>query len=189
MGLVTGALPTGKKSRCGAHRRQSCRPCREPMSTGRPRWRFRRAKSMDAVKYTATHMNMKLPPDQLKTRKGRETLLESGQDLHGSMAAVTSSSMCWTPRSCRDARSIRKNTATSWSGWPVSALSSPGCTPGVQDEIIERTEQEFRYVLKINSNRYGVALRHAVPELPGMKTLQDARIYTEQNAMIHGRQL
>ena len=33
------------------------------------------AKSMDSIKYTATHMNMKLPPNQLKTRKGRETLL------------------------------------------------------------------------------------------------------------------
>ena len=33
------------------------------------------AKSMDAIKFTATHMNMKLPPNQLKTRKGRETLL------------------------------------------------------------------------------------------------------------------
>jgi len=33
------------------------------------------AKSQDSIKYTATHMNMKLPPDQLKTRKGRENVL------------------------------------------------------------------------------------------------------------------
>ena len=32
---------------------------------------------------------------------------------------------------------------TSWSGWPVSVRSSPGCITGVQDEVIERTLQEF----------------------------------------------
>jgi pyruvate-formate lyase len=43
------------------------------------------AKSNDAIKWCATHMNLKLPPDQLKTRKGRDnvlnlvrTLFESG---------------------------------------------------------------------------------------------------------------
>lgn len=33
------------------------------------------AKGQDAIKYTATHMNMKLPPDQLKTRKGRDNVM------------------------------------------------------------------------------------------------------------------
>ena len=38
---------------------------------------------MDAIKYTATHMNMKLPPDQLKTRKGRENVLNLVKTLYG----------------------------------------------------------------------------------------------------------
>ena len=33
------------------------------------------AKGIDAVKWCATHMNMKLPPDQLQTRKGRDNVL------------------------------------------------------------------------------------------------------------------
>jgi pyruvate-formate lyase len=32
-------------------------------------------KGNDAVKWCATHMNMKLPPEQLKTRKGRESMM------------------------------------------------------------------------------------------------------------------
>jgi trans-4-hydroxy-L-proline dehydratase len=34
------------------------------------------AKGNDAVKWCATHMNMKLPPDQLKNRKGRDNVLQ-----------------------------------------------------------------------------------------------------------------
>jgi pyruvate-formate lyase len=42
-------------------------------------------KGIDSVKWTSTHMNMKLPPDQLETRQGRDgvmtlvrTLFENG---------------------------------------------------------------------------------------------------------------
>ena len=36
---------------------------------------FRSAKGNDAVKWCATHMNLKLPPEQLRTRKGRESMM------------------------------------------------------------------------------------------------------------------
>ena len=74
MGLVTGALPTGKKAGVAlSDGSLSAMPGTDV--NGPTALVMSAAKSMDAIKFTATHMNMKLPPNQLKTRKGRETLL------------------------------------------------------------------------------------------------------------------
>ncbi len=74
MGLVTGALPTGKKAGVAlTDGSLSAMPGTDV--NGPTALVMSAAKSQDAIKYTATHMNMKLPPDQLKTRKGRENVL------------------------------------------------------------------------------------------------------------------
>ena len=74
MGMVTGALPTGKKAGVAlTDGSLSAMPGTDV--NGPTALVMSAAKSQDSYKYTATHMNMKLPPDQLKTRKGRENVL------------------------------------------------------------------------------------------------------------------
>ena len=74
MGLVTGALPTGKKT--GTALTDGCLSAMPGTDTNGPTALVMSgAKGMDAVKYCATHMNMKLPPEQLKSRKGRDNVL------------------------------------------------------------------------------------------------------------------
>jgi formate C-acetyltransferase len=74
MGLVTGALPTGKKA--GVALTDGSLSAMPGTDTHGPTALvMSAAKGQDAIKFTATHMNMKLPPDQLKTRKGRENVL------------------------------------------------------------------------------------------------------------------
>ena len=85
MGLVTGALPTGKKAGVAlTDGSLSAMPGTD--INGPTALVMSAAKGMDSIKYTATHMNMKLPPDQLKTRKGRENVLnlvKTYMDLDG----------------------------------------------------------------------------------------------------------
>ncbi|MEN8132120.1 MAG: pyruvate formate lyase family protein, partial [Pseudomonadota bacterium] len=67
MGLVTGALPTGKKDGVAlTDGSLSAMPGTDVH--GPSALVVSAAKGQDTVKYTATHMNMKIPPDQLKTR-------------------------------------------------------------------------------------------------------------------------
>ena len=74
MGLVTGALPTGKKAGVAlTDGSLSAMPGTDV--NGATALIKSAAKGNDAVKWCATHMNMKLPPDQLKTRKGRDSML------------------------------------------------------------------------------------------------------------------
>ena len=74
MGLVTGALPTGKKAGVAlSDGSLSAMPGTDV--NGPTALVMSAAKSQDSIKFTATHMNMKLPPDQLKTRKGRVNVL------------------------------------------------------------------------------------------------------------------
>jgi len=74
MGMVTGALPNGKKAGIPlTDGSLSAMPGTDV--SGPTALVMSAAKSNDAVKWCATHMNMKLPPDQLETRKGRENVL------------------------------------------------------------------------------------------------------------------
>lgn len=74
MGLVTGALPNGKKAGVAlTDGSLSAMPGTDV--NGPTALVMSAAKGVDAVKWCATHMNMKLPPDQLKSRKGRENVL------------------------------------------------------------------------------------------------------------------
>jgi formate C-acetyltransferase len=74
MGMVTGALPNGKKAGVAlTDGSLSAMPGTDV--NGPTALVMSAAKGNDHVKWCATHMNMKLQPDQLKTRKGRENVL------------------------------------------------------------------------------------------------------------------
>jgi formate C-acetyltransferase len=73
-GMVTGALPNGKKAGVALTDGSiSAMPGTDV--NGPTALVMSAAKGIDAVAYCATHMNMKLPPDQLETRKGRDNVL------------------------------------------------------------------------------------------------------------------
>jgi trans-4-hydroxy-L-proline dehydratase len=137
MGLVTGALPNGKKAGVAlTDGSLSAMPGTDV--NGPTALVMSAAKVRMPVKWCATHMNMKLPPDQLKTRKGRDNVLNLVKTLFDNDGYHIQFNVLDT-RSSGTRRSTRKTTATSWSGWPGSARSSPSWHKGVQNEVIERT--------------------------------------------------
>jgi pyruvate-formate lyase len=74
MGLVTGALPNGKKAGVAlTDGSLSAMPGTDV--NGATALIKSAVKGNDSVKWCATHMNMKLPPEQLKTRKGRDSMM------------------------------------------------------------------------------------------------------------------
>jgi len=97
---------------------------------------------MDAVKYSATHMNMKIPPDQLKTRKGREnvmTLVKTLFDLKGYHIQFS----VMDTETLKDAKIHPENYRDLVVRVAGFSAFFTRLHPGVQDEIIARTEQEF----------------------------------------------
>jgi len=74
MGLVTGALPNGKKAGVAlTDGSLSAMPGTD--IEGATALVMSATKGNDPVKWSSTHMNMKLPPDQLNTRQGRDAVL------------------------------------------------------------------------------------------------------------------
>jgi pyruvate formate-lyase/glycerol dehydratase family glycyl radical enzyme len=141
MGLVTGALPTGKKAGVAlTDGSLSAMPGTD--TKGPTALCVSAAKGMDTAKYTAAHMNMKIPPDQLKTRKGRETLLnliKTFMDLGGGHIQFS----VLDTKTLKDAKlhpEKYRDLVVRVAGF--SAFFTK-LHPGVQDEIIARTEQEF----------------------------------------------
>ena len=97
MGLVTGALPTGKYAgQALTDGSLSAMPGTDVH--GPTALVMSAAKSQDSIKYTATHMNVKLVPDALKTRKGRDSVLILSRRCL-TMRAITFSSTYSTPPS------------------------------------------------------------------------------------------
>jgi pyruvate formate-lyase/glycerol dehydratase family glycyl radical enzyme len=141
MGLVTGALPTGKKA--GVALTDGSLSAMPGTDTNGPTALVvSAAKGMDTAKYTAAHMNMKLPPDQLKTRKGRETLLNLVKTLMDLGGGHIQFSVLDT-KTLKDAKlhpEKYRDLVVRVAGF--SAFFTR-LHPGVQDEIIARTEQEF----------------------------------------------
>ena len=141
MGLVTGALPTGKKA--GVALTDGSLSAMPGTDTNGPTALVvSAAKGMDTVKYTAAHMNMKVPPDQLKTRKGRETLLNLVKTLMDLGGGHIQFSVLDT-KTLKDAKlhpEKYRDLVVRVAGF--SAFFTR-LHPGVQDEIIARTEQEF----------------------------------------------
>jgi pyruvate formate-lyase/glycerol dehydratase family glycyl radical enzyme len=141
MGLMTGALPTGKKAGVAlTDGSLSAMPGTDV--NGPTALVMSAAKGADAIKFTATHMNMKLPPDQLKTRKGRETLLglvKSYMDndgYHIQFNVLDTNILRDAQKNPEKYRDLVVRVAG------FSAFFTR-LHPGVQDEIIARTEQRF----------------------------------------------
>ena len=141
MGLVTGALPTGKKAGVAlTDGSLSAMPGTDTL--GPTALAMSAAKSQDAIKFTATHMNMKLPPNQLKTRKGRETLLNliktymDNDGYHIQFNVLDTNILRDAQKHPEKYRDLVVRVAG------FSAFFTR-LHPGVQNEIIARTEQSF----------------------------------------------
>ncbi len=141
MGLMTGALPTGKKAGVAlTDGSLSAMPGTDVL--GPTALVMSAAKGADAIKFTATHMNMKLPPTQLKTRKGRETLLNlvktymDNDGYHIQFNVLDTNIL-------RDAQKHPEKYADLVVRVAGFSAFFTKLHPGVQDEIIARTEQSF----------------------------------------------
>lgn len=139
MGMATGALPNGKKAGVAlTDGSLSAMPGTDV--NGPTALVMSAAKGNDAVKWCATHMNMKLPPDQLESRKGRENVLQLIKTLFDNGGYHIQFNVLNT-EILRDAQKHPekyRDLVVRVAGF--SAFFTK-LHPGVQDEIIERTLQ------------------------------------------------
>ncbi len=141
MGLVTGALPTGKKAGVAlTDGSLSAMPGTDV--NGPTALVMSAAKGNDAVKWTATHMNMKLPPDQLKTRKGRDNVMTLVRTLFDNQGYHIQFNVLDTEK-LRDAQKHPENYRDLVVRVAGFSAFFTQLHPGVQNEIIERTLQKF----------------------------------------------
>ena len=141
MGMVTGALPTGKKA--GVALTDGSLSAMPGTDTNGPTALvMSAAKGQDAVKYSATHMNMKLPPDQLKTRKGRDNVLNlvktyfDNDGYHIQFNVLDTAIL-------RDAQKHPENYRDLVVRVAGFSAFFTKLAPGIQNEVIERTLQSF----------------------------------------------
>jgi formate C-acetyltransferase len=141
MGMATGALPNGKKAGVAlTDGSLSAMPGTDV--NGPTALVMSAAKGNDAVKWCATHMNMKLPPDQLKNRKGRESVLQLIRTLFDNGGYHIQFNVLDT-KILRDAQKHPekyRDLVVRVAGF--SAFFTQ-LHVGVQNEIIERTLQSF----------------------------------------------
>ena len=141
MGLVTGALPTGKKA--GTALTDGCLSAMPGTDVNGPTALVMSgAKGMDAVKYCATHMNMKLPPDQLKNRKGRDNVLQLVKTLFDNDGYHVQFNVLDTDI-LRDAQEHPENYRDLVVRVAGFSAFFTQLHVGVQNEVIERTLQSF----------------------------------------------
>jgi formate C-acetyltransferase len=141
MGMVTGALPTGKKAGVAlTDGSLSAMPGTD--INGPTALVMSAAKGNDHVKWCATHMNMKLPPDQLKTRKGRDNVMNLVRTLFTNEGYHIQFNVIDT-KILRDAQKHPekyRDLVVRVAGF--SAFFTK-LHVGVQNEVIERTLQTF----------------------------------------------
>jgi formate C-acetyltransferase len=139
MGLVTGALPTGKKAGVAlTDGSLSAMPGTDV--SGATALVLSGAKGNDPVKWCATHMNMKLPPDQLKTRKGRDNVLNLVRTLFNSGGYHIQFNVLDTEK-LREAQKHpekHRDLVVRVAGFSAFFVQ---LNKGIQDEVIERTLQ------------------------------------------------
>ncbi len=141
MGLVTGALPSGKYAGVAlTDGSMSAMPGTDV--NGPTALVMSAAKGQDAIKYTATHMNMKLPPDQLKTRKGRDNVLNLVKTLFDNDGYHIQFNVLDTAI-LRDAQKHPENYRDLVVRVAGFSAFFTKLAPGVQNEVIERTLQSF----------------------------------------------
>ena len=141
MGLVTGALPTGKKAGVAlTDGSLSAMPGTD--TRGPTALVMSAAKGQDAVKFTATHMNMKLPPTQLKTRMGRDNVLNLVKTYFDNNGYHIQFNVLDTAI-LRDAQKHPENYRDLVVRVAGFSAFFTRLHVGVQNEIIARTEQSF----------------------------------------------
>ncbi len=141
MGMATGALPNGKKAGVAlTDGSLSAMPGTDV--NGPTALVMSAAKGNDAVKWCATHMNMKLPPDQFKTRKGRDNVLQLVRTLFENGGYHIQFNLLNTDilRDAQKHPEKYRDLVVRVAGF--SAFFTQ-LHKGVQDEIIERTLQSF----------------------------------------------
>ena len=139
MGMVTGALPTGKKAGVAlSDGSLSAMPGTD--TQGATALVMSAAKGNDPVKWASCHMNMKLPPNQLESRKGRDGVLNIVRTLFSNGGYHIQFNVLDTEK-LRDAQKHpekHRDLVVRVAGF--SAFFTQ-LDKGVQDEIIERTLQ------------------------------------------------
>jgi formate C-acetyltransferase len=130
MGMVTGALPTGKYEGVAlTDGSLSAMPGTD--TRGATALVMSAAKGNRPEKWASSHMNMKLPPDQLDTRKGRDSVMNLVKTLfdnggyHIQFNVLDTSTRVYRMRSsselCRDAN----NKDLRWNGGKALRLVMP----------------------------------------------------------------
>ncbi|MGC1451226.1 MAG: glycine radical domain-containing protein, partial [Candidatus Sulfotelmatobacter sp.] len=141
MGKITGALPTGK--RAGVALTDGSLSAMPGTDTHGPTALvMSAAKGQDAVKFTATHLNMKVPPDQLKTRKGRDNVLNLVKTYFDNNGYHIQFNVLNTDI-LRDAQKHPENYRDLVIRVAGFSAFFTRLHVGVQNEIIERTLQQF----------------------------------------------
>jgi trans-4-hydroxy-L-proline dehydratase len=142
MGLVTGALPSGKYAGVAlTDGSMSAMPGTDV--NGPTALVMSAAKGQDTIKYTATHMNVKLPPDQLKTRKGRDNVLRLVKTLFDNDGYHIQFNVLDT-NILRDAQKHPENYRDLVVRVAGFSAFFTKLAVGVQNEVIERTLQSFK---------------------------------------------
>jgi len=142
MGMATGALPNGKKAGVALTDGSiSAMPGTDV--NGPTALVMSAAKGIDAVAYCATHMNMKLPPDQLQSRKGRDNVLRLVKTLFDNGGYHIQFNVLNTDilRDAQKHPEKYRDLVVRVAGF--SAFFTK-LHVGVQNEIIERTLQSFK---------------------------------------------
>lgn len=141
MGKMTGALPTGKKA--GVALTDGSLSAMPGTDVNGPTALVMSATvGNDPIKWTATHMNMKVQPDQLKTRKGRDQVLGLVKTLFDN-GGYHIQFNCLDTAMLRDAQKHPekyRDLVVRVAGF--SAFFTK-LDVGVQNEVIERTLQQF----------------------------------------------
>ena len=139
MGKFTGAIPTGKYPGVAlTDGSLSAMPGTD--IKGATALMMSASKGNDPVEWTATHMNCKLPPDQLDTRRGRDGMMSLVRTLFANKGFHIQFNVLDTEK-LRDAQKHPENYRDLVVR--VAGFSAFFCQldVGVQNEIIERTLQ------------------------------------------------
>jgi trans-4-hydroxy-L-proline dehydratase len=140
-GMVCGALPNGKKAGVAlTDGSLSAMPGTD--INGPTALVMSAAKGMDAVAYCASHMNMKVQPDQFKSRKGRDQVLSLVKTLFDNDGYHIQFN-CLDTAMLRDAQKHPENYRDLVVRVAGFSAFFTKLDVGVQNEVIERTLQTF----------------------------------------------
>jgi formate C-acetyltransferase len=140
MGKFTGALPTGRFAGVAlTDGSLSAMPGTD--TKGATALVMSATKGNEAVKWTATHMNMKLPPNQLESRRGRDSMMTLVRTLFENGGYHIQFNVLDTEK-LRDAQKHPENYRDLVVRVAGFSAFFTQLDVGVQNEIIERTLQK-----------------------------------------------